>query len=61
MCQQAIAVGGEFPAPYVKMGRILIQQGRFEEAQAHFKEALTRDPGYEPAKRALEALPPAIS
>jgi tetratricopeptide (TPR) repeat protein len=43
-----------YPFPYFNLGRILVAQGKVEEARRAFEGALKHDPTYEPALQALE-------
>lgn len=42
--------------PHFNLGRILVAQGKLEEARRAFERALEYDPQYEPAQRALELI-----
>ncbi len=42
--------------PHFNLGRVLVEQGRIEEARRSFARALEHDPDYVPALRALEFL-----
>jgi Tfp pilus assembly protein PilF len=42
--------------PHFNYGRLLVMQGDLERARHHFHEALRHEPGYTPARRALELL-----
>jgi Tfp pilus assembly protein PilF len=41
---------------HTNLGRVLMMQGRYDEAERSFRRALTHDPNYAPARRALELL-----
>jgi len=42
--------------PHTNLGRMLLAEGRLEEARRHFERALEHDPGYAPATRGLEII-----
>jgi tetratricopeptide (TPR) repeat protein len=51
------ALGYPFPGIHVKMGTALAEQSLYAEARACYEAALAIDPGFDHARRALNALP----
>jgi hypothetical protein len=54
-----LATGAGVAAVHYRMGLILAQERRHEEARTSFQAALNLDPNFTEARRALEALPSA--
>lgn len=44
--------------PHFNLGRIQVMQGKLAEAKRSFERALSHEPDYEPARRALEIIRP---
>jgi tetratricopeptide (TPR) repeat protein len=42
--ERAVKRGGEVPTPRLRLGEALLEQGRLDDAEAHFRHVLERDP-----------------
>jgi Flp pilus assembly protein TadD len=51
--RRAAGLGARAPTTYYNLGLSLFRQGKEAEARYWFGEALKRDPGFLPARRAL--------
>jgi tetratricopeptide (TPR) repeat protein len=57
LLRQAIAMGDCLPQPWGNLGGCLMQQERYDEAEAALRRALEVDPKYKIAKQNLKQLP----
>ncbi len=56
-CRVALTAGKPVPAAHFRMGMVLRQLGKHAEARSSFEAALTLDPQFADARRALNELP----
>ena len=54
--RRAALIDPERPEPLAALGALLVVEGRLGEARDLFLQALSLDPGFEPARRALDAI-----
>ena len=54
--EQALAVAADVPSGQLNLGRISVLEGRNEQAEKHFQEAIRMDPRFTPAPLALASM-----
>ena len=54
--RRAALIDPERPEPLAALGALLVVEGRLGEARDLFLQALSLDPEFEPARRALDAI-----
>jgi tetratricopeptide (TPR) repeat protein len=53
----ALATGVPLPPAHLGIGKILVEQGQYDEARTCFEAALAIAPTFSPARKALQELP----